>query len=880
MPWKQKRALALVVLFAFAGCYSAARKYEKDPPLAQYEGTLSMSGLQKEVNVYRDERGVPHIFADNERDLFYAVGYVQAQDRLWEMTLLRAIAEGRLSEIFGDLGVPGQGISGFSLRTFEMDKRQRIMGLKWVGEMGEAMLREVDRENYDLLNAYCEGANEYIRTHESWDELPLEFQVLRLKPEPFRVADLASLGAFIGSMLAANMDLELLRYGLFEKYGPELGWKLLPLHYSPGPTIVPPEILRNGLDSPRDLPPGGAPSSEELGYDLPLSADAAFDLLLADSAIKSFFHHDYPLASNNWVVSGKLTEKGSPILCNDPHLAHIEPSLFYMMRIKGGKFDCYGVAFPLSPYPVLGHTRKLSWGATTTAADVQDLFIETTSPDRPGMYRYKGQWLPFTVREEIIKVRVGSRTQNRVVKIRHSVHGPIINDIAGKLPRGTPPIAMRWTGWDFDTNLEVFHAAVSSKSVEEFMVKFRTIPRENVKIRHFAAMYNKLCAAESVDDFIEAMDLLVVPNQSWVAADADGRIAYVPGGLVPIRKKGLGVMPAPGETGEYDWTGFIPVNELPMAVNPERGFMVTANNEVVDAEWYPYVFATNYGDGWRAWRIEELIDELKPLDVDDMVRIQNDVLVKRAEWEVPYILKAVEAKSPDDELVLKAAEELRNWDFMADHDATAPSIFFTFIKELRRNTLEDEMPARDYKAFLAGGRLDDAVTMWVEAGESPFFDDKRTGDVVEDANDIIVKSLHDAMKKVEKKYGKDPSSREWGKLHTIKWYHPLGWGPLSELSVGPYPHLGADQTVRNASTAGFGKNPWKTMGGPVLRHIMDMGDPDNALMIIDGSESGQWLSPHYRDMHEMYVNGEYVTATMDPERVKAEAAYHLTLEPN
>jgi len=878
MTRKLKICLPLVALMALMSCFSAMNGYEKNPSLPAVGGALKVEGLRAEVNVYRDAYGIPHIMADNEHDLFFAAGYVQAQDRLWEMILFRALAQGRMAEIFGDVGVPGVRMSGYSLSTAAIDRRQRIMGMKYMGEVAAALVRETDPRVYGQLQSFCGGVNAFIDSHQKWEQLPVEFQILRIRPEHWTPADCESFGRFIGSMLCGNMEVELNRFAAIKKFGEEKGWELFPLFGGPGIAIVPKEILANKLASPRALPPGGRPSDEELGEAPALTGNAAMKLLLAEQAVRLALRIDPSFGSNNWVVSGKLTASGNAILCNDPHLNHMEPSLFYLMHLMGAGIDAFGASFPGNPYIVLGHTRRLAWGATTSRSDVQDLFVETVDPKRPGMYLYRGEWRPFIERTETIRVRVGSRLVGRELKIRQSVHGPIMNEIAPDLPPGTPPVALRWTGWDLSRDLRAFELAVSSRSPDEFIARFRALPQK-FEVKNICMAYDLLMRGQSLDDFIRAMDLLDLPNQNWIAADWDGRIAYLPGGLVPVRGKGIGVLPVPGASGGFDWTGFIPTMELPHGIDPARGYMASANGEVVDAEWYPYVFATSYGEPWRGMRIEELIQELTPLDMKDMERIQNDVYVRRAEWEVPIILRAVTDKKVTDPRVLRAAAELKNWDYEADLDSTATVIFFEFVKDLMRNTLEDEAGKGGVKHLQFEGYPDMAINIWLTRGSSEFFDDVRTGGVVEDMDDMIVKSLGDAMARVEKKYGPDPEDRRWGKIHYIKFYHLLGLGPGGVMSVGPFPHLGADQTVRMAKAAGFGRKPYKTLMGPCFRHIMDLGDPDGALLVIDGSESGQWLSPHYDDMHQLWLGGEYVTAVMDAEKVKARAADHLLLTP-
>ncbi|MFO8058551.1 MAG: penicillin acylase family protein, partial [bacterium] len=411
-----KICAALAVLVMAGGCalltnfhYNAMRSYEKDPALADYNAKVEIPGLNGRVDVYRDKWAIPHIFADNPHDLFFAAGYVQAQDRLFQMIMFRAIAEGRTAELLGDISVPGVKMAGMPLSTTGLDKHQRIMGMNYLGKLGEAMLRETNPRVYNQLQAFCDGVNAYMDSRQELESLPVEFQILKVKPKHWRVRDIISFSKFIGSLLCSNMAVELPRYAAIKKYGPDKGWRLFPIHGAPGPSIVPTSMLKNRLDTPRDIPPGGRPSQEEIGYELDLSAGAASTLLAAERLYRQALNIDPAIGSNNWVVSGKLTESGAAMLVNDPHLQHVEPSLFYMMRLKGAGYNAYGVTFAGNPYVVLGHTRKLGWGATTSRADVQDLFIEKTDPDRPGKYFYKGEWRPFQVRKETYQVRVGKR---------------------------------------------------------------------------------------------------------------------------------------------------------------------------------------------------------------------------------------------------------------------------------------------------------------------------------------------------------------------------------------------------------------------------------------------------------------------------------------
>jgi len=855
-------------------------EYEKNPTLPQVSGALSVPGLQGEVRVYRDKWGVPHIFTENAHDLFFADGYVQAQDRLWQMVLFRAVSTGKMSEIFGDVGVPGESVMGMPLSTFGIDKRMRIMGMNYIGLVGEPLLAKTHPEFLAQIQAFCDGINAFLKQNQG--RLPIELQIVGYEPEPFRPADIISLSRFYGSNLCANLDMELLRYALAKKYGEDVAWKLLPLHESLGPTVVPKEMLKNRLPSPRPLPPGGRPDPSIAGF----SGEAALALAKSEKAFQTALLFPSYFASNNWVVGPKLTATGTAMLANDPHLFHIEPSLCYVMHMKGAGYDAYGVVFPGSPYIVMGHTRRLSWGATVTSADVQDLFVETVDEkNHPGKYLYKGEWKDFAVRKEVIRVRPGmmqtkpsKRYIEKVIEIRSTVHGPVINDATPKLPKDTPPLALRWTGYDFSRDPKLFEMFMESTSVEDFSARLPNIDFSKFETINVAMMFDLLMKAQGINDFIKAQSLNELINMNWVAADSDGHIAYLPGGLVPIRKKGTGTMPVPGEKGEYDWVGFIPLMETPNAIDPPRGYMATANNQVVEAEWYPYIFGTNYDDGWRAWRIEELIQKLAPITVDKMRRIQNDVHVKQAEIFTPLILKAVETKKVKDKRVLKAAQILKEWNFEATIDSPATSIFYDTMRRLQDHVLADDFDKKNYGDYIRGNATL-PVQMWIIKGQCEYCDDKRTPDKKEDIDDILVASLTDAVKWLTETYGDDMLNWQWGKLHTLKWYNPMGFLALKDMSIGPYPHPGGNNTVRNASSVGIGKRQYMTFGGPVMRHIMDMGDPDNALLVIDGSESGQWLSPHYRDQHTLWYNSQYMTARMSPDLVKAEAESLLTLTP-
>ena len=873
--------IVTILLFAVSCMIRRMPDYETDPTLPKVDGELSVPGLNGNVNVHRDEWGIPHIFTEDEHDLFFAIGYVQAQDRLWQIVFLRALAMGRMSEIFGAIGVGDKTALGFPMNTLAMDKRQRAIGINYIGEGGVILLEEFQPEILANLRAYCDGINAFIDGNK--DRLPIEFQVLYYEPDHFTPADVIGLSRFFGWMLNANFDDELMRYALIDRFGEDMAWRLMPLHDSLGPAIVPKEMLHNRTPEPRPLPAGGRPDPSLSG----LSGDTALRLAKANKAIRGVLGFTSIFASNNWVVGPSITETGTAMLANDPHLPHMQPSLSYLMHIKGAGYDAYGVAFPGQPFVVMGHTPRLSWGATVTVADTQDLFVETVDPDRPGKYLYKGEWKDFVTRKEVIRVRPGKlqrgpdkKFKTVEIEIRHSIHGPIISDYDSEIPDNSPPVALRWVGWDFSRDPKLFEEYITASSFEEIRQRYLDIGKRNINMINVAMMFQKFNKGRSIDDFMEGMGYNVLLSMNWVGADADGRIAYLPGGLVPIRKKGTGTVPVPGESGEYDWEGFIPLMEHPHAIDPARGYMATANNKVVDAEWYPYIFGTNYAPGWRAWRIEELIEKLKPISVDDMRRIQNDVYAKEAEILAPKIIEAVGKLNVKDKRILKAAKVLEDWNYEASIDSAGACIYFDTMSRVQDKVLEDEFKKKDYNE-LVRGRLGNEIQMWIIRGaNADLFDNKKTHNIVEGPEHALVAALKDSIKWLSGQMGREMELWQWGKIHMVKWYHPMGFRALRELSVGPLPHPGSSTTVRNASTISIGDKRFLCIHGPVMRHIIDMGDPNNALIVIDGSESGQWLSPHYRDMHSLWYNSRYIKAEKRPDKIRDKAASSLLLTPD
>lgn len=793
-------------------------KYFANPDITRTSGEIQFEGLKNKVKVFRDEFGIPHIFAENENDLLIAIGYIQAQDRLWEMELVRRLSTGTLSEIVGEQKL--DEVLRPAATTVEADKISRVLGFKFIGEEGETHL--IDNETKIRLEAFCKGINEFIKQHQ--DNLPLEFRFLDFTPPLWRPAHVISISRFLAWGISDNWDVELLRYAIMQKVGEEKMWKIFPLHSDPGPFIFPEDIIHFKKKSPREFRLPLLPVDEKI-------LRGSIDLLKSMYALSPGSGIiPQPLASNNWVVSGKLTASEKPILANDPHLPHTMPSVFYIVQLKTPEINVSGVMFPGTPFVNIGHNDFIAWGATTTFADTQDIYIEKRSDDDPYSYIYNGLKEKFFKRIETICIKktIGKKCED--LEVLMTRHGPVINSIIPELKDSKYLFSLRWTGYE--------------KTNED--LAFLTLAK-----------------AKGMDDFKFAMENMGSLVQNWVYADIYGNIGLSVSGLVPLRKNHDGTLPVPGWTDEYEWDGFIPYEEMPHLFNPDRGYMVSANNQCVSPDDYPYPFSYNYMSSDRALRIEELLMSKKGLTVDDMRDIQMDDLLLRGKRFAKYFIDAWENSGKKDRIVDEMVEYLRRWDFHTTSESIATTIFEEAMKWTVINTLQDEIGPELTEIYLNSDVTIATFNSILNDATSPVFDNIETPEK-ETRDEILVRSLYDAKKWLNKKLGHDPATWKWGKLHTLTFKHALGvlW-PLSEwFNIGPYPDSGSRETVL-AAFFFYGKEPYKTFVGPVLRFIIDMSIPDKARIVIDTGESGLPFTKHYKDLNRLWKEGRFITMRMD-----------------
>ncbi|MFQ6089320.1 MAG: penicillin acylase family protein [Candidatus Methanofastidiosia archaeon] len=754
---RRKKYIALgVVLILLTGGFFGYTKI-KGPCLS--EMTLRDSVIQGKVTVYKDIYGVPHIYAQNVEDLFFALGYITAADRLWQMDLLRRASSGKISEIFGK-------------DFLEYDYFIRAVGLRRVAENTQ---RELRGEERIVFESYSKGVNRFISDYE--DNLPIEFVLLGYEPEEWTPADSLAIGRLIGWQLAGNYDTELFRMKVLKKIGTESLSELMPPYPEDGVLIIPPRGF------------------ELFSFDVPT------------------FNFTNGLGSNNWVVSKRKSSTGNALLANDPHLQiNQQPSVWYQAHLNGAGFNTYGVMFPGVPGIIIGRNEHIAWGFTNVGADVEDLYLEKINPKNPHQYWYIDRWEEMQVIEE----RIGFKGENGLQYLEKEIlitrHGPVVSE--------EEPLSLRWTG---------------EENVSEITAILRMM-----KARNF-------------EEFKDALKHFHVPAQNIVYADVNGNIAYWMTGKIPIRANGEGLVPQEGWTGENEWIGYIPFEELPHLINPGEGFIVTANNKVIGDD-YPYHIAYGWVPGLRAQRIRDLLESKPEVSIEDMMEIQRDNYSLAGENLKRYIVPILIGSQEED--AKKIGEILKAWDNNASKESIGTTIFHVFMIKLAEKIFKDELDEELFSDYLGHQNfLYLALLRSLERG-SKFTDDVRTPER-ESMNDLVIRSAKDTLSFIEKEFGSVDSAK-WGEVHTLKFKHPLGQVKLLDmlLSLGPYPNDGSMSTVDNGYFS-F-RNPFEHITGPSMRLIVELsGDFQNSYIITPSGQCGNRFCSHYSDLAKLYIQKRY-----------------------
>jgi penicillin G amidase len=841
--------LAIILVAGIAGAFYFKRYLPNTVAprsFPQTEGQIQIEGLQAPVNIYRDEMGIPNILAENQHDLFFAQGYVHAQDRFWQMDVWRHIGSGSLSEMFGK----GQ---------VETDTFLRTLGWKQVAEQE---YQQLDPEAKTILDSYTEGVNAYLKDHDK-TALSLEYSILGLlspayKVGPWTPVNSLTWGKAMAWDLRGNMGEEIERAVLLKTLTPEQVKELFPDYPQDHPIIVN-KIGENPLMS--------QDQASKIDSNLLSSRDLnslAEQFALLDQALGPAGDG---IGSNSWAVAGSHTSTGMPLLANDPHLSIQMPSIWYqvglhcMPKSDECPIEVAGFSFAGVPGVVIGHTDRVAWGFTNAGPDVMDLYIEKVNPDNPDQYEVNGKWVDFETRQETINVVGGDPLE---ITVRSTRHGPVISEAYGPLKdQGDPK----------DKEFEAFKERAGIDLPANYVIALQWTALQ--PSTPFQAIWG-FDRAQNWEQFRQAARDFHVPAQNLLYADVDGNIAYQMPGDVPIRANGDGTLAVPGWTDEYEWTGYIPFEELPYTVNPEEGYIVTANNQIPPFD-YPYLITKDWDYGFRAQRILDMIQNAPAkIDIPYIQSMQGDGFDANGPMYVP-LLTALQYEAPTKNEAI-AMDLISKWDHQAQADSAGAAVFNAFWRNLIKNTFNDQLPER-YQAD--GGSRWNEVMRQLDAN-SAWWDDIGTKEVVETREDILRKSFEQGVAELEKLLGNDPSQWTWGEMHAATFRNSTlgesGVGLIESLfNRGPYP-VGGGEAIVDATGWSI-KDGYETNWLPSMRMIVDLGNLNNSVTVHTTGQSGHAYSQHYDDMIPLWVNIQYYPMLWDQQAMMNNTQGNLVLQP-
>ncbi len=837
-------AVCLLLAIILAGIwwlYLIARS-----PLPQLDGSVSVPGISAKVRIVRDEQGVPTVEAATLEDLFFAQGYVTAQDRLWQMDLMRRVAAGELSEIIGDA-------------TVKMDRQARILGLHLAAEAAEKNISASERAYFV---AYARGVNAFLESHR--DRLSLEFRLMKYTPRPWTVTDSLLVGArMVQDLNHYSNPPALTREKILAKLGPELtadlyvnsSWRDRPptevrrIDQDPAASTgdedddddeeVDPEGGNGRLISalpaqsfPQGLKPAFSQGLSGTAKAVPFQSTIFQDLLEDTDSFRP--------GSNNWVVSGQHTVTGKPLLSNDMHLDHQMPNLWFEAHLKSGNFDVAGVTLPGVPFVIVGHNQRIGWGFTNVGPSVEDDFIEEFNAQ--GQYKTPAGWVDPQHQQEVIHVKGKPDVTVDVITTRH---GPIITEL---LPGETRKIALRWTLQD-----------------------------------GMGLMFFDVDSAQNWSEFRKAFSTFGAPGQNVMYGDVDGHIGYQATGRVPIRASGDGSLPVSGSDDAHEWKGWIPFDEMPRVYDPVSGILASANGRIAP-DGYKYSISTEWEAPWRIDRIYRVLESGKKFAPADMLALQMDVSSTYDRFCADKFVYAIDHAAKASDRAKRAADILRDWDGRMSADSAAPTIETKARQELVRMLLEPKLgPAapgpdrgelswKSYHWAMSSVWLENVLTKqparWLPSGYSDY------GSLLTAAIENIVKPAPAVENGTpsETHAPADLAQWKWGKNYPVEVDHlVLSQLPLVGRYTGPglHPLSGSNFTVK-AVNRGF---------GPSERLTWNFASFDQSTLNVVTGESGVFLSPHYMDQWPAWYGGSTFAFPFTSAAVDQHKKHEVTLLP-
>jgi len=765
-----------------------------------YEGSLTFQGLKAEVEIYYDTYGVPHIYASSLEDAYFALGYAHAQDRLFQMELIRRAGAGRLAEVLGK-------------KLVSTDKLFRTLGINQFAERHAEMFLKTDSADFQKAAlSYQKGINEFIRTGAT----PIEFTIIGIPKTEFVPSDIYRLIALTAFGFAEGIQID----PFVEKVRKELGdayLKDLAVQTPPGAVMI---------------------KSHKTG-----PASRTTDRML--SAVRNALNAlPIPLwvGSNGWVIEGARTVSGEPILANDTHMGYSQPTPWYEAHIEYPGYRFYGHHIAGAPFGLLGQNDFAAFGLTMFENDDTDFFYETINPENPNQVRFGDQWEEMAVREEIIKVKDEADV---LLTVKTTRHGPLFNAILDESTPSDTPVALWW---------ELHHQV--------------NYGLQSTFDRNRASSYHEVQ---------QAVSKIAAPGLNVMYGDNEGAIAWWAAAKLPIRPPHVtSKFFLDGASGKDEYTGYYDFSRNPHAINPPSGFVYSANNQPDTTEGV--LFPGYYYPRSRAGRIETLLNENKTWTVDEVSKMQLDV-TSSLHPDVAKALADVLA-STNDPRFEEFVTRLLAWNGRHNPEDIEPSIYYNLLSHTMYQAMIDEIGWPAYDAFNSSSISRNTWEFFVKNDASPWWDDTRTTNKKETRRDIVFRASEKSLALLQKHAGPNAEDWQWQKIHRLKHPHALGAVALLDkyFSVGPFGAPGGTETINNLhfslDTAGI----FYAGGGPALRKVTDLGNIENGVTVSPTGQSGNIMSPHYKDQAEMYVKGETRKMLMKREEVVSKST-RLLLKP-
>lgn len=777
--------------------------------------SIALPGLRQPVEILKDRWGISHIYAQNENDLFFAQGYNIARDRLFQLELWRRQATGTVAEVLGKKEL--QRDIGNRLFMYRRDLTQE---LNWYHPHGAA-----------IIQSFVNGINTYIEeTRRNPALLSPEFRMLDLKPGNWTPAVVIS--RFNG--LLANVTQELNMALAVRTLGANRVKDLY--HFQPAdPKLeIDPAIDASLLS--KDIlsvysafrePIKFTPNELVAQYRNNAAVLARLDETTEAPSALDLSTRLEDIGSNNWVVSGKLTAGGFPLMANDPHRTQSTPSLRYWVHLNAPGWNVIGGGEPALPGVSIGHNDFGAWGLTIFGTDSEDLYVYHTNPGNPNQYRYQGAWETMTVIKETIPVQGESPT---AVELKYTRHGPVVYE--DKTHHMAYAVRAAW----LETGAAPYLASL------------------------------RMDQAQNWQEFEDACTYSRIPAENMVWADRGGNIGYQAVGISPQRPNWSGLVPVPGD-GRYEWDGYLPIKALPHVFNPQNGFFNTSNNYLIPAGW-PYKNALHYlwADPYRADSVEEFLRSGRLFSVADMIQLQNNDLSIPARQLVP-LLRDLDFAKPAS---AQAAHRLLRWNYVLDRDSPEAAIYEMWQRQMLADIRTVFVPkeARDY----IGNPEMSRVIAWLMAPDGRFGADPVAG-----RNAFLEKNLDSALDRLMLLLGSDIDKWKLGGFHHATIVHPLSPALKPELreklDVGKLGRGGDSYTV---TATGGGDN--QTSGGS-FKIIADTEDWDNSVGLNNPGQSGDVNDPHYRDLYELWARGKYFPIFYSRPKVESVTERRLSMKP-